>query len=239
VSGSLARARLEREQIRLEEQLRQAQKMEALGHMAGGVAHDFNNLLTIIRISTQLLERQLHPQDPLLEHVQNIQNAGDRATDLTRRLLSFSRREIIEPRTVNLNPLIANLTPMLERLVGENIELKTITADGLWPVKVDPSQMDQVLVNLVVNARAAMPEGGSLTIETANTVLDGAYVASYMDARLGDHVELAIYTDNVIARHSVLESGTDFIPKPLTAKSLTHKVRSILDRQTTGNLHPT
>ena len=178
-------------------QLFQAQKMEALGRFAGGIAHDFNNLLTVIDISTRLLERQLHRQDPLWEHVQRIQETGERAAKLTKQLLSFSRREIIEPRVMDLNGLIRDLGGMLRRIIGEDVGLVTQLSRGLWKVKVDPSQMEQVVVNLVVNARDAMPEGGVLAIATENVVLDDVYVAHNVDAQIGPHVLLTVSDSGV------------------------------------------
>jgi two-component system cell cycle sensor histidine kinase/response regulator CckA len=179
-------------EVELEEQFRQAQKMEAVGRLAGGVAHDFNNLLTVIHISARLLEKKLHHQDPLWEHVQRIQDAGQRATNLTKQLLAFSRREIIEPQVLNLNQVLGELDKMLRRLIGEDIELTTRLAGDLWPVKADPTQVEQVVVNLAVNARDAMPGGGSLTLETANVVLDAAYAARHLGVEAGEYVLLAV-----------------------------------------------
>jgi PAS domain S-box-containing protein len=179
-------------EVELEEQFRQAQKMEALGRLAGGVAHDFNNLLTVIHLSTRLLERQVHPGDPLWEHVQRIQDAGQRATKLTKQLLSFSRRDVVELLELNLNDVVRDVTRMLQRIIGEDIELLMKLGKDLWLVHADLSQIDQVIMNLVVNARDAMPDGGLLTIETANVLLDSAYAARHVDAQPGDHVMLAI-----------------------------------------------
>jgi PAS domain S-box-containing protein len=179
-------------EVQLEEQFQQAQKMEALGRLAGGIAHDFNNLLTVIHLSTRLMERQLRPEDPLWDHVQRIQETGERATKLTRQLLSFSRREFTEPQVLDLNQVVCDLSRMLQRIIGEDIDLVTDLADDLWRVKVDPSQMDQVLMNLVLNARDAMPDGGTLTIRTANVRLDEAYAAAHVDARAGRHILLTI-----------------------------------------------
>jgi two-component system cell cycle sensor histidine kinase/response regulator CckA len=179
-------------ETQLEVQFQQAQKMEALGQMAGGIAHDFNNLLTVIHLSTRLLQRQLLPQDPVWEHVQRIGETGDRATSLTKQLLSFSRREVVEPQVLDLNQVVEDLSRMLKRIIGEDIQLMTSLADGLWPVEMDPTQIDQVIVNLVVNARDAMPEGGTLTIETRNLILDQAYLSTSFDAQPGRHVVLAI-----------------------------------------------
>ncbi|MFN2186390.1 MAG: PAS domain S-box protein [Anaerolineae bacterium] len=179
-------------EIQLEQQFHQSQKMEALGRLAGGIAHDFNNLLTIIHLSTRLLERQVKSNTTLLPHVQRIEETGERAAKLTKQLLSFSRREIIEPQIVNLNDLVSELSGMLQRVIGEDIELVTMLGEDIWSLKADASQIEQVIVNLAVNARDAMPNGGTLTIETANVILDHTYVARHVDARSGEHVMLAI-----------------------------------------------
>ncbi len=179
-------------EVQLEEQFYQAQKMEALGQLAGGIAHDFNNLLTVIQMSTQLMQRRLHPEDPLWEHVVRVQETGERATKLTKQLLSFSRREVIEPQVFSLNQVVGDLSRMLQRIIGEDVRLQIALAEDLWRVRADPSQMDQVILNLAVNARDAMPRGGVLTIETANVVLDRAYADTHMDARPGEHVRLTI-----------------------------------------------
>ena len=177
---------------RTQAQFLQAQKMEAVGRLAGGVAHDFNNTLTIIHLSLQFLKRQLHSEDPLWEYVRQIEEASDRAGNLTKQLLSFSRREIVQPRVVNLNQVVVDLSRMMQRLIGEDIELVTCLADELWPVYLDPTQIDQVLINLVVNARDAMPNGGRLTIETANVLIDQAGVATGVDVQPGEYVQLII-----------------------------------------------
>jgi PAS domain S-box-containing protein len=177
---------------RTQAQLFQSQKMEALGRLAGGIAHDFNNLLTVIELSTRLLERQLRPEDPLWEHVQRIQETSDRAAKLTRQLLSFSRRELIEPRVVNLSDLVGDLSNMLKRIIGEDVELATSLPEDLCMVEVDPGQMEQVVVNLVVNARDAMPQGGILTIETANAVLEAPIKDQYPDAQPGEYAVLSV-----------------------------------------------
>jgi PAS domain S-box-containing protein len=197
VSGVLARARLKEERRQLEEQFRQAQKMEAVGRLAGGVAHDFNNLLTVIHLSTRLLEKKLPLQDPLWQHVQRIQDAGQRATNLTKQLLAFSRQEIVEPKVLDLNQVVGDLDKMLRRLIGEDIGLNTTLAGDLWLVKVDVTQVEQIVVNLAVNARDAMPIGGKLTLETANVVLDAAYTAHHLDVKPGEYVLLAVSDSGV------------------------------------------
>lgn len=179
-------------EVQLEQQFYQSQKMEALGRFAGGIAHDFNNLLTIIHLSTRILQRQMGPEDIRWENVRRIRETGERAANLTRQLLSFSRREMIEPQIVDLTDLVGDLSDMLQRLIGEDVALVTDVADDVWSVKADPTQMEQVIVNLAVNARDAMPHGGVLTITTANVVLDQAYVARHVDAQAGEHVMLAI-----------------------------------------------
>jgi len=192
VSGILARVRLEAERHRLQEQLRQAQKMEAVGRLAGGIAHDFNNLLTVIQLSTSLLQRKLHAEDPLLEHVKRIQESSVHTSNLVKRLLSFSRQQVIRPRPLDLSEVVRNMSKILARVIGEDILLETLLADAPWLVEIDPSQVDQIIMNLAVNARDAMPDGGRLTIETANAVLDRADAAYHLDVQPGEYVMLAI-----------------------------------------------
>ena len=183
------------ERRHLEDQLRQAQRLEAIGRLAGGIAHDFNNLLTVISgYADALLEDADASSEPDL---QEIAAASERATILTRQLLAFSRRQVLQPRIVDLNGIIEGITPMLTRLIGEDVDLITSLDPALAPVMADPSQIEQVLVNLVINARDAMPEGGKLTIETSNADLDEDYVAERPDARLGAHASLAV-SDNGI-----------------------------------------
>jgi len=179
-------------EVELERQFQQTQKMEALGRLAGGIAHDFNNLLTVIQLSTHLLQRQLRPSDPLWAHTEQIRETGERASQLTRQLLRFSRRDVVVPSVLDLNVIVGDLSPMLQRIIGEDITLKPILAEDLWLVKADPSQMDQVVINLAVNARDAMPQGGELIIETANIVLDEAYSGLYVDTEPGEYVSLTI-----------------------------------------------
>jgi PAS domain S-box-containing protein len=176
----------------LEKQLRQSQKMEAIGQLAGGVAHDFNNLLTAIMGYSQLMRRRLAADSPALRDTDEILKAAERAAGLTRQLLAFSRQQVLEPKVLDLNAIVTDLDKMLRRLIGEDIDLVTATAEGLGRVKADPGQLEQVLMNLVVNARDAMPEGGKLTIETANVDLDEGYAQERVELRPGRYVMVAV-----------------------------------------------
>ncbi|MGH9356469.1 MAG: ATP-binding protein, partial [Terriglobia bacterium] len=151
-----------------------AQKNEAVGRLAGGVAHDFNNLVTVISGYSDLLLMGLPKGDPLRRNAEEVKKAGDRAASLTRQLLAFSRRQVLNPQILDLNAVISNIGGMLLRLIGEDIDLLNVLHPGVWPVKADPGQIEQVLVNLAVNARDAMPGGGKVTLETANVTLGSA-----------------------------------------------------------------
>ncbi len=186
------RRRAEEALRRVEAQLRQTQKMEAIGKLAGGVAHDFNNLLSVILSYAEILGDSLHAGDPMLADVREIEAAGKRAAELTKQLLAFSRQQVLEPQLLNLNDVVAQLTRMLKRLIGEDIELQVLARAEPANVRVDRSQLEQVIVNLVMNARDAMPAGGTLTIETANVTLDEAAAAEHPGASPGPHVLLAI-----------------------------------------------
>ena len=168
----LEKGRHEKERIRLEEQLIQSQKMESIGRLAGGIAHDFNNILTAIIGNADLSLLSITPDDSLYEELNEIKIGAERAANLTSQLLAFSRRQIIAPRIVNLNTLLLRIDNMLRRLIGEDIELVMVPGTNLWKILVDQGQIEQILTNLVVNARDAMPGGGKITIETANIVLD-------------------------------------------------------------------
>jgi signal transduction histidine kinase/CheY-like chemotaxis protein len=176
----------------LEKQLRQAQKMEAIGQLAGGIAHDFNNLLGIIIGYSQLFEEQLDEKHPLKPKVAQIQKAGERAAALTRQLLAFSRQQVLEPKVLDLNAVVADMSKMLHRLIGEDIDLVTVPAPDLGHVKADQGQMEQVIMNLAVNARDAMPQGGKLTITTANADLDDVYVRQHLAGAPGPYVVLQV-----------------------------------------------
>ena len=173
-------------------QLLQAQKMEAIGQLAGGVAHDFNNLLTVIAGRSHLALAQLPADHPLRRHIDLIRTTADRAAALTRQLLAFSRKQVLEPKVLDVNAVVAGLAPMLPRLIGENLEFTAVPGPGLGRVKADPSQLEQVILNLAVNARDAMPEGGRLTIETGNVELDDAYTRRHPGASAGRFVMLAV-----------------------------------------------
>jgi PAS domain S-box-containing protein len=176
----------------LQSQYRQAQKLEALGRLASGVAHDFNNLVTVISGFSELLLMQLAPTDSRRSLVEEIARAGERASALTRQLLVFSRQQVVTPRELNLNDIVAEVEKMLRRLIGENIEFTTVLDPGLEQVESDAGQIEQVIVNLVVNARDAMPDGGKLRIETANVQLDSAHARAHPMARTGQHVVLVV-----------------------------------------------
>jgi len=180
------------EQRALEQQLRQSQKMEAVGRLAGGIAHDFNNLLMVISGYCEFLLQKLGPDPSLRNCAQEISNAADRATSLTRQLLAFSRKQLLTPKVLDLNAVVSENLKMLPRLIGEDIELATLPAAALGRVKADPGQIEQVVMNLVVNARDAMPGGGKLTIETANVTLDEVYARRHPGVVAAEYVMLAI-----------------------------------------------
>jgi signal transduction histidine kinase len=177
----------------LESQLRQSQKLEAIGHLTGGIAHDFNNMLGVIVSSLHLLRRKLAGSDG--EYAQLIDSAmdgADRAAAMVRRLLAFSRRQPLSPRPLDANKFVASISDMVRRALGEKIELETVLAGGLWITKIDQHELESAIVNLAVNARDAMPNGGKLTIETANCYLDDAYAAENQDLRPGQYVMIAV-----------------------------------------------
>ena len=176
----------------LEQQLRQAQKMEAVGRLAGGIAHDFNNLLMVISGYSEFLLGQIGDDPGMRGHAQEIANAAARATSLTRQLLAFSRKQMLEPRIVDLNGVVAENVKMLTRVIGEDIDLVMVPGPDIGAVKADPGQIEQVIMNLAVNARDAMPQGGKLTIETANVTLDANYARFHAPVKPGDYVMLAI-----------------------------------------------
>ena len=176
----------------LRHQLEQAQKMESIGRLAGGVAHDFNNMLSIILGYGEIVLRELKPQDPLVEKVKEILDAGTRSAALTRQLLAFSRKQTLQPEIIDLNAVVRNLEKMLRRLIGEDVRLELSLARDLAPVMADPGQIEQVIMNLAVNARDAMPQGGRLSFETRNAELDDLFAATHHGTVAGKYVMLAV-----------------------------------------------
>src|SRR6202163_1098133 len=180
------------EQRALQQQLLQSQKMEAVGRLAGGIAHDFNNLLMVISGYSEFLLERLGPEPTLRTPAQEISNAAGRASSLTRQLLAFSRKQMLAPKIVDLNGVVTENLKMLTRLIGEDIDLVMVPSSEVGAVKADPGQIEQVVMNLAVNARDAMPHGGKLTIETANVKLDTNYARFHAPVKPGDYVMLAI-----------------------------------------------
>jgi signal transduction histidine kinase len=174
-----------------EEQLRMSQKLEAVGQLAGGVAHDFNNLLTVISGYSELVLNRLPENDDNRAKVKEIKRAAERASTLTRQLLAFSRKQVLQPKLFDLNHLVSDMSKMLRRLIGENIEMTTVIGEAA-PINADPGQIEQVLMNLVVNARDAMPKGGRLTIETVRVEIDEVYASSHLNIQAGRYVMLAV-----------------------------------------------
>jgi len=180
------------ERLALEERLRQSQKMEAVGRLAGGIAHDFNNLLTIILGYSQILADGLPAGSRLADSTAQIKSAGERAAGITRQLLAFSRKQVLSPRVINLNDIVLNLDSLLRRLIGEDIEVLTVPANDAGMVKADPGQIEQVIMNLALNSRDAMPQGGKLTLETSNATLDETYAREHRPVEPGQYVMLAV-----------------------------------------------
>jgi nitrogen-specific signal transduction histidine kinase len=187
------RKHAQEENVKLEEQLRQAQKMEAVGRLAGGIAHDFNNLLMVIQSNAEMMQERLTDQPILSQDVQEILNASDRAAGLTKQLLSFSRKQVVRPTMLDLRAIVRETAVMLERLIGENVELKVDATDSLWTVSADRDQIVQVFMNLSVNARDAMPKGGVITVTTRNVTMNEDTLASLSHfVEPGDYVELSV-----------------------------------------------
>lgn len=192
IQRELREASHRKEHREVQDQLFQAQKIEAIGQLAGGVAHDFNNLLTVINGYTEVMLEKMEANHPHRKYLEAVRKAGEHAASLTRQLLAFSRRQVLIPQVLNLNSITSGLHPMLRRLIGEDIELFTLPAKDLGSVKVDPGQIEQIILNLVVNARDAMPNGGKLTIETANVELDETYLRNHATVKPGPHVMVAV-----------------------------------------------
>ncbi|MFO7568272.1 MAG: PAS domain S-box protein [Smithellaceae bacterium] len=199
-----ARKSAEEEKTKLEKQLVQAQKLEIVGRLAGGVAHDFNNMLSVILGYVDLVKLKLGRQHPIIKDITEIEKAAIRSRDITTQLLAFSRKQIIAPKIVDLNELVTNSQKALMRLIGEDVRLSYHPATNLWPIKIDPSQVEQILINLAVNSRDAMPAGGTLSIATANVTLDGSYCEQHAGATPGHYIRL-----------SVSDSGTGMDKKTL------------------------
>jgi two-component system cell cycle sensor histidine kinase/response regulator CckA len=192
----------------LEEQFRQSQKMDAVGRLAGGIAHDFNNLLTVIRLNTEIIMEGFDPTDPRSDDVKQIRSAAERASALTRQLLAFSRKQILQPRVLDMNSVVGNVEPMLRRLIGEDITINT-TCSARGYLVADPGQLEQVLMNLVVNARDAMPQGGRITIETRNVELDEHYTSEHAPVVAGRYVMLAVGDNGVGMSRDTREHAFD------------------------------
>jgi two-component system, cell cycle sensor histidine kinase and response regulator CckA len=190
---------------RLEAQFQQAQKMEAIGVLAGGVAHDFNNLLNVINGYAELALQSLRADHPVRKDIEEIEKAGQRAASLTSQLLAFSRRQVLHPKVLNLNDILDDTNKMLRRLIGEDINLATNTRPNLGFIYADPGQMQQIIMNLAVNARDAMPQGGKLTIETENVDFDEEFVKRHPQAKIGQYVMLAV-SDNGIGMNSTTQA---------------------------------
>ncbi len=189
------RKRAEAEKTKLETRLHQAQKMESVGRLAGGVAHDFNNMLAVILGHMELALLQVPPDEPLHADLEEVRKAASRSAELTRQLLAFARRQTVAPKVLDLNETVAGMLRMLQRLIGENIELEWHPSARLWPVRIDPAQIDQILANLCVNARDAITDVGRITIETGNCAFDEEYCAGREDTAPGEYVRLSV-SDN-------------------------------------------
>jgi signal transduction histidine kinase len=189
---AIERKRASKEKEDLEQQLRQSQKMEAIGRLAGGIAHDFNNLLTVISGNAELFFYELQQDNPLRTYIEDIKQASERGAELIRQLLAFSRHQIMEMKILDINLLLKNLNKMLNRIIGDDVELVTVFKEDLGKVKVDEGQIMQVIMNLTVNARDAMPGGGKLTVETTNVILDEIYCETHKEVTPGRYVMLSV-----------------------------------------------
>lgn len=199
VTSALKRSEIEKEKAEAlaalresQEQLRQSQKLEGIGQLAGGIAHDFNNLLTVINGFTALAMKDLPPDGLIRSNLEEVKKAGERASALTRQLLAFSRKQVLQPEVLNLDSVVVEMEKMLRRVIGENIDLRAVLEPQLGNVKADPGQIEQIILNLIVNARDSMPNGGKVTIETDNVYLDEEYAKHHLGAHPGHYVMLAV-----------------------------------------------
>jgi nitrogen-specific signal transduction histidine kinase/CheY-like chemotaxis protein len=192
----------------MEDQLRQMQKMEAIGQLTGGIAHDFNNMLTVINGNIETLQRRLGQNDLASQRlIAGALRGVERATTLTRRLLAYSRQQPLDPKPIELNRLIIGMSDLLTRTLGEHIKIESVLSGGLWQVSADPNQVENAVLNLALNSRDAMPEGGKLTIETANTHLDEAYAHAHAEVTAGQYVMLAVSDTGVGMTSDVIEKA--------------------------------
>ncbi len=189
------------QELRTVEQLRLSQKLESVGRLAGGIAHDFNNMLTAINGYSELTLRRMGGDNPLRQNIEEIKKAGERSASLTHQLLAFSRQQVLQSKVIDLNEIIADTTKMLDRLIGEDVQMQTILDSKLGNVSGDAGQLTQVIMNLAVNARDAMPKGGSLIIKTSNAYLDNDFAARFVPTKPGSYVLLAV-TDTGIGIES-------------------------------------
>jgi signal transduction histidine kinase len=196
---------LERDHLLLEGRLRQAERLDSLGQLAGGIAHDFNNLLGVILNYVTFVESELEDREAALEDLEKIRDAADKAAKLTRQLLIFARRKVLQLEILNLNDLVLDVNHLLERVIGENIELVSHIEEGLWMVSADRGQMEQVLFNLTINARDAMASGGLVTIDTANIDVDESYAATHPGMKPGRYVRLRVSDTGSGMEESVLQ----------------------------------
>jgi len=203
-SIAIENVQAQRARVAIEQQLQQSQKIEAIGRLAGGVAHDFNNILSVIISYAELVRGALPEGDPIRADVDEIWTAGKRASQLTQQLLAFSRKQSLAPRVIDLNETCGGMEKMMRRLLGADVELTLLRGVDLGTILADPGQIEQVLMNLAVNARDAMPSGGKLTIETKNVELDEAYAKTHLDVRAGPHVQLAVTDTGVGMERDVL-----------------------------------
>jgi PAS domain S-box-containing protein len=189
------RKRAEEERTKLEVQLQRAHKLEAIGQLAGGVAHDFNNMLGVILGYTELAMEQIDPTQPVIKDLEEIRSAAKRSADITRQLLAFARKQTVAPKVIDLNETLESLLKMLRRLIGEDVDLSWLPGSRLWSIKMDPSQVDQILANLCVNARGAISGVGKIVVETGNSIFDEEYCSSHVDYVPGEYVRLMV-SDN-------------------------------------------